>query len=147
MEACLKLVGVLGRSIDLGGLADLHMICGPPTFGGDTPGNFLVGYQLLLLHLMSVHPTCGPMDPCEVNMSAWEETQFDPRVENDFERCHMDHASLDKLGHYYRLIFHYRHFHCCRDRGDGVILPPLVGPIARPPKEENRQFKLLPPMG
>jgi hypothetical protein len=39
--------------------------------------------------------------------------------------------------HYYRLIYHYRHFHCHSDRSDGVILPPPVGPIARPPKEGN----------
>jgi len=30
---------------------------------------------------------------------------------------------------------------------DGVILPPPVEPIARPPKEGNWQLKLLPPMG
>ena len=69
MEACLKLVGVLGRLIDQGGSDDPRMIGGPPTFGGDTPRNLLAGYELLLLHLMLVHLTCGPMDPCEVNMS------------------------------------------------------------------------------
>jgi hypothetical protein len=49
--------------------------------------------------------------------------------------------------HYYRLIFHYRHFHCRSDRSDGVILPPLVGPIGRPRREGNQLLKLLPPTG
>jgi hypothetical protein len=46
--------------------------------------------------------------------------------------------------HYYRLRYHCHHFHCRSDRSDGVILPPLVGPVARPPKEGNRQLKPLP---
>ena len=51
------------------------------------------------------------------------------------------------INHYYRLIYHYRHFHCRSNRSVCVMLPPLVGPIARPPEEENRQLKLLPSMG
>ena len=35
--------------------------------------------------------------------------------------------------HYYRLIYHYRHFHYRSDRSNGVILAPSVGTIARPP--------------
>jgi hypothetical protein len=42
--------------------------------------------------------------------------------------------------HYYRLIFHCRHFHCHSDKSDGVILSPLIGPIVRPPVEGNRQL-------
>ena len=37
-----------------------------------------------------------------------------------------------KSVHYYRLIYHYRHFHCHSDRSDRVILPPLVEMIAMP---------------
>jgi hypothetical protein len=40
--------------------------------------------------------------------------------------------------HYYRLTYHYRHFHCHSNRSDCVMLPPLVGPIERPLEEENR---------
>ena len=47
--------------------------------------------------------------------------------------------------HYCRLIYHCSHFHCHSDRNDGVILPPSVGPIGRPPKDGNQQLKLLPP--
>ena len=36
--------------------------------------------------------------------------------------------------HYYRLIYHYRHFHCRSDKSDSVILAPSVGTIARPPR-------------
>jgi hypothetical protein len=42
--------------------------------------------------------------------------------------------------HYYRLIFHYHHFHCHSDKSDDVILPPPVGPIVRPPAEGNWQL-------
>ena len=52
-----------------------------------------------------------------------------------------------KIAHYYRLTFHRRHFHFRSDKSVGVILPPSIGPIGRPPKEGNRQLKLLPPMG
>ena len=45
--------------------------------------------------------------------------------------------------HYYRLTYHYHHFHCHSDKSIGVILPPSVGPIGRPPKEENRQLKTI----
>jgi hypothetical protein len=47
--------------------------------------------------------------------------------------------------HYYRLRYHCCHFHCHSDRSNGMILPPLVGPIVRPPKVGNWQLKLLPP--
>jgi hypothetical protein len=39
--------------------------------------------------------------------------------------------------HYYRLIYHCRHFHCRSDRSDYVILPPLVAMMARPPSNET----------
>ena len=39
--------------------------------------------------------------------------------------------------HYYRLTYHYRHFHYCSDRSDGVILAPSVGTIARPPRTKT----------
>ena len=38
--------------------------------------------------------------------------------------------------HYYRLIYHDRHFHYHSDRIGRVILPPSVGTIARPPRNE-----------
>jgi hypothetical protein len=44
---------------------------------------------------------------------------------------------LFKSVHYYRLIYHYRHFHCHSDRSDGVIFAPLVGTIARPPRTKT----------
>ena len=37
--------------------------------------------------------------------------------------------------HYYKFTFHCRHFHCYSDKSVGVILPPSVGLIGRPPKE------------
>jgi len=45
--------------------------------------------------------------------------------------------------HYYILTYHYRHFHCLSDKSTGVILPPLVGPIGRPPKDGNQQLKTI----
>ena len=45
--------------------------------------------------------------------------------------------------HYYRLTYHYRHFYCRSDKSVGVILPPLVVPIGRPPKDRNRQLKTI----
>ena len=39
--------------------------------------------------------------------------------------------------HYYRLIYHCRHFHCRSDRSDGVILASSVGTIAWPPRTET----------
>ena len=45
--------------------------------------------------------------------------------------------------HYYRLTYHYRHFHCRSEKSVGVILPPSVRPIERPPKDENWQLKTI----
>jgi hypothetical protein len=45
--------------------------------------------------------------------------------------------------HYYRLTYHYRHFHCRRDKSVSVILPLSVVPIGRLPKDGNRQFKTI----
>ena len=45
--------------------------------------------------------------------------------------------------HYYILTYHYRHFHCSSDKSIGVILPPLVLPIGRPPKDGNLQLKTI----
>ena len=39
---------------------------------------------------------------------------------------------LHRILHYYRLIYHHRHFNCRSDRSDHVILPSSVGTIARP---------------
>ena len=45
--------------------------------------------------------------------------------------------------HYYRLTYHYRHFHCRSDKSVGVILPLSVVPIGRPPKDGNLQLKTI----
>ena len=45
--------------------------------------------------------------------------------------------------HYYRLTYHYRHFHCRSDKSIDVILPPSVGLIGRPPMDGNRQLKTI----
>jgi hypothetical protein len=39
--------------------------------------------------------------------------------------------------HYYKLIYHCRHFHCRSDRSDDVILALSVETIARPPRTET----------
>jgi hypothetical protein len=46
--------------------------------------------------------------------------------------------------HYYRLIYHYRHFHCRSDRSDGVILALSVEMIARPPRTETGSSDFYP---
>jgi len=43
----------------------------------------------------------------------------------------------ETTNHYYRMIYHCRHFHCRSDRSDGVILAPSVGTIARPPRTKT----------
>jgi hypothetical protein len=52
-------------------------------------------------------------------------------------------VELARKLHYYRLTYHYRHFHCRSDKSVGVILPPSVVPIGRLPKDGNRQFKTI----
>jgi len=47
-------------------------------------------------------------------------------------------TTLDvNLFHYYKLIYHCRHFHCHSDIIDGVILAPSVGTITRPPRTKT----------
>jgi hypothetical protein len=60
--------------------------------------------------------------------------EFGKMMANEFEMSMIGELSYF---HYYKLIYHYRHFHCYSDRSDGVILAPSVGTIARPPRTET----------
>jgi hypothetical protein len=52
-------------------------------------------------------------------------------------------VELARKLHYYRLTYHYHHFHCRSDKSIGVILPPSVVPIGRLPKDGNWQLKTI----
>ena len=71
-------------------------------------------------------------------MRLWTSSDLDARhFCNNIRFSMATSLSLASIVHYYRLTYHYRHFHCRSDKSVGVILPLSVGPIGRPPNDGN----------